>query len=282
MSELEIIKKWDLELIPELVRNVFRQILEREVKPLEMLEWGFKLNRGETSVRAMIKGVSLTEEHEDRFIRPFSEDIAIKNCFNHLLGRDPTPEEVETWVEVSLDEGIDDVIKSLITSDEYDEKFGDDGMAYISQTINSGDIICLRANNNLYVCADYGNGSELVANRWKPLGWETFMIENVSSESREIMDGDLIYLRASNGRYLNIKEGDMRDIIATGWTHENAETFTIGKPTEGGKLKDNDIVWLRSSDGTYISIDSSEEHLCAKETQISGTAQFLMRIQQLR
>lgn len=282
MSELEVLKEWALELVPDLVRRIFRQVLEREYAPFEFIEWGLKLNRGETSVKTMIQELALTEEHEDHFIRPFSEDIAIKYCFNHLLGRDPTPEEIETWIDVSLNEGIDDVIKRLLDSNEYDVKFGEDGMAFERQLIIGGEIIYLQANNDLYVCAEYGGGRELVANRWKPLGWESFVIEKVNDEGGEIVEGELIRLRASSGTYVNINKRDTGEVIATGWGARDAEVFTIGKITEGGEIGDGEFVWLRSQDGKYICIDSDEPRLYAKETEISERVRFIINIQQLR
>ncbi|MFX0030069.1 MAG: phycobilisome rod-core linker polypeptide [Candidatus Hermodarchaeota archaeon] len=282
MSELEVLKEWNLELLPDLIRRIFRQVLEREYTPFEFIDWGFKLNRGETSIKAMIRELALTEEHEDRFIRPFSEDIAVKYCFNHILGRDPTLEETETWIDISLNEGIDDVINRLLDSDEYDTKFGEDGMAFERQLIHGGDIIYLQANNDLYVCAENGGGKELASNRWKPLGWETFVIEKVNGEGGDIMDGELIRLRASNGNYVNIKKGDTREVIATSWNPHDAEGLTIGKITEGGEIGDGEFVWLRSQEGQYVSINSDDQRLFANETEISERVQFIINIQQLR
>jgi hypothetical protein len=282
MSELVLSKEWDLILVPDLVKRIFRQVLEREYTPVELIEWGSKLNRGETSVKAMIQELALTEEHEDRFIRPNSEDNAIIYCFNHLLGRDPTPSEIEKWVDISLDEGIDDVIKRLMDSDEYNEKFGEDGNALERQLIEGNELIYLRAYNGLYVCAEYGGGRELVANRWKPLGWETFVIEKVSGGEGAIIDGDLIRLRTSGGKLVNINKGDIKEVIATSWRLQDAEEFTIGKITAGGEIGDGELVWLRSESGLYICVDSSDQRLYASDTQITERVRFKINIQQLR
>jgi len=282
MSEIKVLKKWDLEDVPDLVRKIFWQVLEREVRPIELLSWGLKLIMGETSVKGMIKKLSLTEEHEDCFIRPYPEEKAIQYCFHHLLGRDPTIQEVDTWIEVSLNEGIDDVIKGLMNSDEYNENFGEDGIAFELKGIKSGNIVFLQADNDLFVCPEYKKGSELVVNRWKPLGWETFVIEKISDEEAEIVDGESIRLRSSNGSYVSVTQGDMGEIASRGWTPNQAEIFTIEKVTEGGKIRDGELIWLRSQEDRYVTLDPEKKRLYATDTDLSERTQFSINIQHLR
>ncbi|MEJ2248159.1 MAG: neuraminidase-like domain-containing protein [Candidatus Lokiarchaeota archaeon] len=118
ISSLELKSLMNYEMVRSTIRRVFKHVLERNVKLNELLEWVSKFEKGEMSVKTMLQELALTKEHDEHFIIPNSEDIAIKYCFNHLLDRDPTPEEVEYWVDVSFDEGIDDVIKGLMESIE--------------------------------------------------------------------------------------------------------------------------------------------------------------------
>ncbi|MFX0029857.1 MAG: neuraminidase-like domain-containing protein, partial [Candidatus Hermodarchaeota archaeon] len=150
-SELKTLMNY--ELVRFLVRSIFRQVLERDPEPIEMIIRVSKLNKGKISLKEMIRELALTKEHQDHFIVPSSEDKAITYCFNHLLGRDPSPDEIEKWVDVSFDEGIDNVINGLIDSDEYEEKFGEDGMAfdinYEDPTMNPEIILALHRHTLL-------------------------------------------------------------------------------------------------------------------------------------
>lgn len=212
-------KNWEINEVPNLVKRAFRQVLKRMYALEELITYGAKLDRGEISVKLMIQELALSEEHEDRFIRPYDEDTVIKYCFGLLLGRDPSPDEIETWVDISLDEGIDNVIKGLMDSEEYMSRFGNDGMLE-KQRIRSGDLVYLKAYNELHVCCEQ---VELVANRPIPLGWETFVIEKSNGEEGEIADGEYINLRAFNGKYVrfvNIIGSLLADNLDRTWSQQ--------------------------------------------------------------
>ncbi|MFX1340408.1 MAG: phycobilisome rod-core linker polypeptide [Promethearchaeota archaeon] len=275
-------RAWPIEEVYNLIKRIYRQVLEQEYTPEKLIEYGSNLVRGERSVKEIIQELALSEEYEDRFIEPFPEEIRIIKCFNHLLARDPTQEELDFYREISVVEGVDDVIRQIMDSELYFP--GDDGTAFEHQLITSCELIYLKSNNGQYVCAEYGGGRELVANRWKPLGWETFVIEKVNGEREAISDGELIWLRASSGQYVHFKQVDSEivEIIASSWRRSDADTITIGKISEGGEIGDGELIWLRANNGQYICTSTNDQRLYAGDTEITEMAQFTINIQQLR
>lgn len=163
---------------------------------------------------------------------------------------------------------------------------GPDGIAFVKGFITSGIWIYLQANNGHYVCAENGGGRELIANRYKPLGWETFTIGKVGGGDG-INVNDKISLRASNAWYVsanyrlaqNKLTANLQKSQPKGW-----ETFVIGKVDgELGEIGDGDLVWLKASRGEYVYTDSNDQCLYANGTSINESpAQFTINIQYLR
>ncbi|RSH78746.1 uncharacterized protein EHS24_001649 [Apiotrichum porosum] len=93
----------------------------------------------------------------------------------------------------------------------------------VEQTNQEGRIH-LRSSNGKYVCADLsgGNGQPvglLVANRDSPGPWETFDLVEV--------DGGVIALKASNGKYVQASNGGSGPLIAGGDDHGWWEQFDV-------------------------------------------------------
>ncbi|MFX1324312.1 MAG: phycobilisome rod-core linker polypeptide [Promethearchaeota archaeon] len=286
MSELEpLVMEWPIEQVPNLIKRIFRQVLEREYTPVELIDYGSMLDRGERSIKETIRELALSEEYEDRFIEPYPEETRVNYCFNHLLNRDPTPDELEEYKEISVDEGIDNVINLILdNSDLYDP--GDNGIAFEKGLITSGIWIYLKANNSLFVCAENGGGREVIANRYKPLGWETFTIRKVGGDG-VISVNDTITFQVSNGMFFC--EGswlDQKDILALRFNNNIAQSyrFIIEKVSgEVGEICDGDVVRLKARGGKYICTDSNNQRLYANCADTSDNRiQFTINIQYLR
>jgi hypothetical protein len=248
--------KLDIGIVTSIVRRLFRQVLERDYLPKEFLSIGCELSRKEKTVRELVQKLALSEEHEDHFVRPYSDDIGIRNSFLHTLGREPTLTETEEYVDLLLDEGIDDVIKKLVNSEEYIGKFGDWELALKRELLSSEDLISLQAQNNQYVCAENGGGTYLIANRWKPLGWETFAIRKVCFEEGKLKNDDFVWVVACNGNYVQIDSNNM--LVANLSPHIALGSFRIYRTEEsdGENIKTGETINLISHNGNYICAEN--------------------------
>jgi hypothetical protein len=273
--------QWEVNLIPHILKGIFRQVLEREYKPVELLTYGCQLKTGEITVKEIIQEVILSEEYEDSFIEPFSEEIRVKYCFNHLLARDPTQDEIAEWKEISVDEGIDEVITRIMADSEL-YPYGDDETA-LQVRIISGLMIYLQASNDLYVCAEHGGGGKLIANRYKPLGWETFIIGKINRENGDINKSDKISLQVSNNQYVCAESGGGKDLIANRNLCKEWETFEIQKvDDELDEIYDGDTIELKAFKGNYVGIDLEDQYLQAIDDEINDRNKFIIHIQYLR
>ncbi len=97
-----------------------------------------------------------------------------------------------------------------------------------------------------YVCAEGGGGGEVNANRDVARGWETFTL--VDENGGALESGDLIFLVASNGLYLQAYRGG-GDVNAASPNQLDWETFRIVKRDGEGRIETGDIIGLQ----TYVS-----------------------------
>ncbi|MCW3103487.1 MAG: hypothetical protein JWO09_1927 [Bacteroidetes bacterium] len=83
----------------------------------------------------------------------------------------------------------------------------------------SGNTIYLKASNNKFVCADHHLGGKLIANRDAAAAWETF----------ELMwrGNNKIALKADNGKYVRVTDGEPFELIADSDSISKAAQFRI-------------------------------------------------------
>lgn len=100
--------------------------------------------------------------------------------------------------------------------------------------------VALQAHNGKYVVAEGGGGMPLLANRDRPLEWETFGLTRLT--------GDRVAFLASNGDFVAAEGGGGRELIANRpWARE-WESFQMEH------VGDN-LVAFRSHNGQYISAE---------------------------
>lgn len=117
-------KNWNTSEIPSLISSIYHQVLERPHDEEGLVHWGAMLDSGERSVRYVVRSIALSSEHTERFINNSTPQVAVKNCYRHLLARDADPEGLQYWTGVYNSEGIDNVINGLVWSEEYKSRFG--------------------------------------------------------------------------------------------------------------------------------------------------------------
>jgi hypothetical protein len=90
----------------------------------------------------------------------------------------------------------------------------------------SGDYIHLKAYTGMYVCAENGGGTDLVANRPQAYGWETFRVVSQTQGLGARLDinngidqngksaGAIVALQAANGMYVCAENGGNSPLTA--------------------------------------------------------------------
>lgn len=123
-------KTWNSNYIRPLIFRIYNKVLERPPKEGyegdEGVLYSSKLLSGTITVRSIVRELALGQEHLDRFIRKSTLEQGVRNCYRHILGCAPTPDDLNASVRLFEYEGIDNVIEDLFDNKGYTPKFGDD------------------------------------------------------------------------------------------------------------------------------------------------------------
>lgn len=156
-----IARKWDMHDVPGIVDQIYRQVLRRPVEPGGLITYGAQLNRGEKSVRDIVKVIGRSPEFKEKFLDTKPDDEKIDECFEHFLGRGADWAKKSTYVEMVKERGFDrerdKVINALVSSEEYELAFGSDyapivtsGLSVVSQVPGKVDCFYGGRNGHLY------------------------------------------------------------------------------------------------------------------------------------
>ena len=128
-------RQWDSHEVLHLVKQIYQQVLERTVVNADgsstdsgLMYYSDKLCRGEMSVRDVVRALGLSQEYAQRFVIPYTNADAVRLCYKHFLAREPEEKGLNYWTQQSMVGGWSLVVKGLIDSDEYTERFGDDAI----------------------------------------------------------------------------------------------------------------------------------------------------------
>jgi len=126
-------KQWDSYEVLHLVNQIYQQVLERSILNADgnstdsgLMYYSDKLRRGEMSIRDVVRVLGLSQEYSQRFIIPNTNANAVRFCYKHFLAREPEEKGLTYWTQQSMIGEWPVVIKGLVDSDEYTERFGDD------------------------------------------------------------------------------------------------------------------------------------------------------------
>ncbi len=128
-------KQWDSHKVLHLVNQIYQQVLERNVLNTDgsstdsgLMYYSDKLRRGEMSIRDVVRVLGLSQEYAQRFIIPNTNANAVRFCYKHFLAREPEEKGLTYWTQQSMTDEWPVVIKGLVDSDEYTERFGNDAV----------------------------------------------------------------------------------------------------------------------------------------------------------
>jgi Ca2+-binding EF-hand superfamily protein len=109
------------------VNVVYQHILERGADnasgPL-----ADRLDRGNVTVRELIREMAKSREHLSRFLQGQSHEEGVALLYRHLLGREPDPEGMRAYTAIIKNQGVNQAIDGLLNSDEYRRNAGEWGV----------------------------------------------------------------------------------------------------------------------------------------------------------
>lgn len=117
----------------QVVNELYRHMLERSPDP-GSVHWVQQLESGQMNVREVVRQIAKSQEHTQRFHyteagegTPYERSVA--RLYRHLLGRQPDPDGQRAHAELAQRSGADAVVDRIINSNEYNQQFGDWGVA---------------------------------------------------------------------------------------------------------------------------------------------------------
>ena len=157
----------------QVVDAIYRQVLERGVSAGEATEWITQLRGGQTTVRELVENIAVSPEHRQRFLPGTSEGsrrTAVTNLYRHLLGREPDAGGLQAHVAALSRSDIDAVSAAMISSAEYQQKFGENvvpgqGVRYCP---GAGGQSSSSSSNNLFRFRnmDKNGNNQIERNEW--------------------------------------------------------------------------------------------------------------------
>lgn len=114
------------------LRNAYHQVLGRDIDAEGLTHYRDRLTQGQQTVRDVVRELAHSPEFHERFIdtHPSPPD-QITLAYKQFLGRDPDSDGLENYKQqMASGKKIDDVINDLVGSQEYTNKFGDDGVPH--------------------------------------------------------------------------------------------------------------------------------------------------------
>lgn len=109
-----------------LVKQIYRQVLEREADSSGLTYWSQQL-RGGLTVREVVRLIGQSDEYRTRFVIPVVPAQAAKLMYKHFLARAPENQPVvDGWATVIVQQGFKAAVDGFVDSDEYSRRFGDD------------------------------------------------------------------------------------------------------------------------------------------------------------
>lgn len=122
-------KDWPPEAAATAVRLLYRRVLERDADDSGLITFAGALDRGELSVRDIVRSLGKSDEYRNRFVVPFSLLQIARLMYLHFLARQAESEAAaKGWADLIATQGWQAAVDGFINSDEYSNRFGDDSV----------------------------------------------------------------------------------------------------------------------------------------------------------
>ncbi len=108
------------------VNQIYTYILERQPDDGGLATYTNMLQTGQHSVRDIVGFVGQSEEYEERFINPNSNEQSVTIAYRKFLGREPDAGGLRVNTDIATHQGVKHVIAIFVDSPEYKSSWGDD------------------------------------------------------------------------------------------------------------------------------------------------------------
>jgi hypothetical protein len=108
----------------EVVRNIYRQVLERESDSVGLNNWVSLLATKQLNVKQTVNGFVQSPEYSQRFVNGKPDSEVIRLLYKHILARDPDPDGFAHQTANLPSLGFSQIATNFLNSKEYDLRFG--------------------------------------------------------------------------------------------------------------------------------------------------------------
>ncbi len=108
------------------VNQLYTYILERQPDEGGQATYTRMLENGEHSVREIAGFMGQSQEYDERFVTPNSNEEAVRIAYQKFLGRDADEGGLRVNTDIATRQGVKHVIGLLVSSPEYQSNFGED------------------------------------------------------------------------------------------------------------------------------------------------------------
>ena len=127
-KEFRVLRQWTPGAAAAALRIVYRRILDREIDDDGLVVYGGQLISGR-NLRAIIRDIGHSTEYRDRFVTPFTLRQVARLMYVKFLAREPESETALNGHAADIAaNGYKAGVDSFIDSQEYRERFGDNGV----------------------------------------------------------------------------------------------------------------------------------------------------------
>ena len=114
------------------MRQLYQRVLERQIDDGGLIHWGSKLDRGEATVKELVREIGKSQEYFQRFVQPYLSNgvyVAAELMSKHFLARvSANPQDNIFRGEEIKNMGWQFSVDAFIDSPEYAARFGDDNV----------------------------------------------------------------------------------------------------------------------------------------------------------
>nr|NP_043160.1 phycobillisome linker protein [Cyanophora paradoxa]P48088.1 RecName: Full=Phycobiliprotein ApcE; AltName: Full=Anchor polypeptide; AltName: Full=PBS-anchor protein; AltName: Full=Phycobilisome linker polypeptide [Cyanophora paradoxa]AAA81191.1 core linker phycobiliprotein [Cyanophora paradoxa] len=121
--------------LEKVIKAVYRQVFERDMDMYriqnEFTVFESRLKNKEISVKEFVEALGQSQLYQKEFYTPYPNTKVIELAMKHFLGRAPKNQiEIRKYNQLLASNGIAALIRSLVSSLEYAEVFGEDTVPY--------------------------------------------------------------------------------------------------------------------------------------------------------
>lgn len=272
----------------QVVTRIYQQILER-APDANAAGRVRQLANGSTTVRQMVADVAKSAEHAQRFFQPTEtqeqKESAVNFAYRHLLARPGDAGGIRAYVTKAQQLGFNAVVDELVSSAEYMNKYGNDGVpgtgirwCGTDTTVATSGVTSDQAGRARmrFRGMDRNADGQIARNEWRANG-NSFRVHDRDGNS--VLAGEEVAVGGAGGNTRNRTRA--RSIDMNAWTEEDFLDLDGGNETtvrggfatvdsnSDGRIQFPEWPWSRRAFTTY---DSNGDGVISRQEFRAGAA----------